>query len=446
MAGATPSKPMKTFQIGLLGAGTVGTGVLTLLKENADVLEKRTGCRFEVKRVLVRDPSKPRQAIAGELLTTDGMPIVQDPAIQVVIEAMGGMEPAHSLVRTALQNGKHVITANKELIAKAGHELLSLAHECGVALLYEASVAGSIPILHNLQHTLAGNRIEKLVGIVNGTTNFMLSLIEISSREHAGQAYTSALSEAQRLGYAEADPASDVEGYDARYKTAILAGLAFHVFVPLESVHREGILHITGRDMEWAHKFDHTIKLLGIAQREPDSQISVRVHPTLVPLDHPLARVSGAMNAVWLTGNGFGQMLFQGPGAGSLPTASAIMGDLIQVAHCIRGDSIAHLPPLPVGFQPSIPIAQSENAYFVHCLMRNPSKTFAEAAPEMERHGVEISRVQSAPLTADNEEERAEFAWITHPVEESKFLSAIQALQALPDVIAVHSHLRVLTV
>lgn len=437
---------MKTIQIGLLGAGTVGSGVIALLKENADILEKQTGCRFEVKRVLVRDLSKPRQAIGSERLTTDGLSIVQDPAIQVVMEAMGGMEPAYSLIRAALQNGKHVITANKELMAKAGHDLLSLAHERTIALLYEASVAGSIPILHNLQHTLAGNRIERLVGIVNGTTNFMLSLIEASSKEHAGQAYAYALSEAQRLGYAEADPASDVEGFDAQYKTAILAGLAFQTFVPLESVHREGILHITGRDMEWAHSLEHTIKLFGIAQRDANGQISVRVHPALVPFDHPLARVSGAMNAVWLTGNGFGEMLFQGPGAGSLPTASAMMGDLIQVARCIRNGSIAHLPPLPVDSQPSIPISQSENAYFVHCLMSNPSKAFAEAASEMEKYGVGIARVQFAPLTTDNEQERAEFAWITHPVEESKLLSALQAVRALPDIMAVHSHLRVLTV
>lgn len=439
---------MKTTTIGLLGAGTVGSGVLALLRENSDILEKQTGCRFEVGRILVRDSSKLRPGISDGQLTTDGFAIVHDPAVQVVIEVMGGTEPAHSLIRTALQNGKHVITANKELIAKAGHELLPCAQECGVALLYEASVAGSLPILHNLQHTLAGNRIDRVIGIVNGTTNFMLSLIESVGKEHAGQAYTHALAEAQRLGYAESDPASDVEGFDAQYKMAILARLAFNVFVPLESIHREGILHITGRDMEWAHSLEHTIKLLGIARREPDGRISVRAHPALVPFDHPLSRVSGAMNAVWLTGNGFGQMLFQGPGAGSLPTASAILGDLIQVARCMKSGSTAHLPPLPAGLHASTPIEQSENAYFVHCLMKNPSKTFAEAASEMEKHGGRISRVQFAPVAADNadnEEEKAEFAWITHPVEEGKFLNALQAIQALPDVAAVYSRLRVLT-
>jgi homoserine dehydrogenase len=437
---------MKTITIGLLGAGTVGSGVLALLRENATILEKQTGCRFEVLRILVRDSSRLRPGISDGQLTTDGFAIVNDPAVQVVIEVMGGMEPASSLIRGALQSGKHVITANKELIAKAGHELLPFAHKNNVALLYEASVAGSIPILHNLQHTLAGNRIEKVIGIVNGTTNFMLSLIESVGKEHAGQAYTHALSEAQRLGYAEANPTSDVEGYDAQYKIAILAGLAFKTFVPLESVHREGISHITERDMEWAHSLEHTIKLLGIVQRESGGKISVRVHPALVPFDHPLSRVSGAMNAVWLTGNGFGQMLFQGPGAGSLPTASAIIGDLIQVARCIQSNTITHLPPLPAGFQESIPIEQSENVYFVHCLMSNPSKAFAEVASEMERHGVNISRVQFAPLPADNEQERAEFAWMTQPIEEGKFMSALQAIQTLPDVIAVHSPLRVLSV
>jgi len=237
-----------------------------------------------------------------------------------------------------------------------------------------------------------------------------------------------------------------VEGFDARYKMAILAGLAFNTFIPLDSVHREGILHITGRDMEWAHSLEHTIKLLGIARRDRDGSISVCVHPSLVPYDHPLSRVSGAMNAVWLSGNGFGQMLFQGPGAGSLPTASAILGDLIQTARCIQSGSIAHLPPLPVGFQASMPIEQSKNAYFVHCLIKNPSKTFAKAASEMEKHRVSIARVQFAPVAADNDQEEAEFAWITEPVEERKFLNALHAIQALPDIITVHNHLRVLSI
>ncbi|MFN3690287.1 MAG: homoserine dehydrogenase, partial [Fimbriimonadales bacterium] len=249
----------KILRLSILGAGTVGGGVLTLLRENADLLQAHTGKRFEVRHVLVRDLQKPRAvAIAPKLLTTDPQRAICDPKVDIVLELMGGLEPARALIRDALLAGKHVITANKLVMAVSGDELIRLAQQRGVRLLYEASVAGSLPILTALQGALAGNRITRVVGIVNSTTNFILRAMEraLESGEPADTAYDAALRSAQELGYAEADPSSDVDGYDAQYKTAILARLAFLQYVPLESVYREGITHLSGRDLLWAKRLN----------------------------------------------------------------------------------------------------------------------------------------------------------------------------------------------
>jgi homoserine dehydrogenase len=247
---------------------------------------------------------------------------------------MGGLEPARTLIRDALQAGKHVITANKLVMAVSGDELLRLARQRGVRLLYEASVAGSLPILNALQGALGGNRIERVVGIVNSTTNFILREMEraLDAGEPAETAYASALRKAQENGYAEADPTSDVEGYDAQYKTAILARLAFLQYVPLESVYREGITHLSGRDLLWARRLNMGLKLLSISERLPDGRLCARVHPTLIPRECPLYVVRGAFSGVWLQGNGFQEMSLHGFGAGARATASAVLGDLIEVA------------------------------------------------------------------------------------------------------------------
>ncbi len=332
-----------TIGIALLGAGTVGGGVWSLLNENADLLFAQTGCRFEVRRVLVRDLQKPRTvAIPSEVLTTDPQQAIHDPQVQVVIEVLGGLEPARTLMRQALEAGKHVITANKMVMAIAGEELVRLAYSKGVRLLYEASVAGSLPILTALQGALSGNRITRVVGIVNSTTNFILGMMEqgLERGVPAEESYAHALREAQWLGYAEADPTSDVEGYDAQYKMAILARLAFLQYVPVEAVYREGIVHLTGRDLLWAQRLGYGLKLLGTAERLPDGRLNVRVHPMLLPADNPLCVVKGAFSGVWLQGNGFRDMLMHGMAAGARPTASAVIGDLIEVAR--------HPEPLPI--------------------------------------------------------------------------------------------------
>ncbi|MCS7273212.1 MAG: homoserine dehydrogenase [Fimbriimonadales bacterium] len=325
----------KTVGLALLGAGTVGGGVLTLLQENADLLYAQTGKRFVVRHVVVRDLSKPRTIpIPPRVLTTDAQRAFADPKVSVVLELMGGLEPARSYIREALQRGKHVITANKLVMAVAGEELIRLAQQQRVRLLYEASVAGSLPILTALQGALAGNRITRVVGIVNSTTNFILREMEraVEANEPAETAYANALRKAQELGYAEADPTSDVEGYDAQYKTAILARLAFLQYVPVESVYREGITHLSGRDLLWAARLQMGLKLLSITERLPDGRLCARVHPTLIPREHPLYAVRGAFSGVWLQGNGFQEMFFHGFGAGARATASAVIGDLIEIA------------------------------------------------------------------------------------------------------------------
>lgn len=327
----------KVLRLSILGAGTVGGGVLTLLRENADLLQAQTGKRFEVRHVLVRELGKSRAvAIPPKLLTTEPQQAVYDPKVHVVLELMGGLEPARTLIRDALQAGKHVITANKLVMAVAGDELLQLARRQGVRLLYEASVAGSLPILDALQGALAGNRIQRVVGIVNSTTNFILREMEraldLGAGEPAETAYEAALRKAQESGYAEADPTSDVEGYDAQYKTAILARLAFLQYVPLESVYREGITHLSVRDQLWAGRLGMGLKLLSISERLPDGRLCARVHPTLIPRECPLYAVRGALSGVWLQGNGFQEMSLHGFGAGARATASAVLGDLIEVA------------------------------------------------------------------------------------------------------------------
>ncbi len=365
---------MRTVQIALLGAGTVGSGVLSLLRENADLLMAQTGCQFEVRHVVVRDLAKPRAVpVPSERLTTDAERAINDPEVEIVIEVMGGLEPPRSLIRQALQAGKNVITANKMVMAIAGEELLRLAMERGVDLLYEASVAGSLPILTLLQGALAGNRIERVVGIVNSTTNFILTRMEqaLTDGTPAEEAYAMALAQAQQLGYAEADPSSDVEGYDAQYKMAILARLAFLQYVPVEAVYREGITHLDGRDLMWAHQLGYGIKLIGTAERLPDGRLNVRVHPLLLPRDHPLCSLKDANSGIFLQGNGFQQLFIHGFAAGARPTASAVVGDLILVARNLMLGVTGKQPQPCLQPGETAPIEALTSRYYVRAVGTN---------------------------------------------------------------------------
>jgi homoserine dehydrogenase len=411
----------KTVRLSILGAGTVGGGVLTLLRENADLLEAQTGKRFEVRHVLVRDLSKPRAvAIPPKLLTTDPQRALCDPKVDIVLELMGGLEPARSLIRDALQSGKHVITANKLVMAVSGDELIRLAQQQGVRLLYEASVAGSLPILNALQGSLAGNRLSRVVGIVNSTTNFILREMEraVDAGEPAETAYDAALRKAQELGYAEADPSSDVEGYDAQYKTAILARLAFLQYVPLESVYREGITHLSGRDLLWAKRLNMGLKLLSISERLPDGRLCARVHPTLIPRDCPLYVVRGAFSGVWLQGNGFQEMSFHGFGAGARATASAVIGDLIEVAR----------HPKPLRFEdPSLrpgetaPIESLTMRYFVRLSASSEDALRALREP-LQTLGAEFHPSETL-------EQGVEQVALTPPLNEGEFQSTITRMR-----------------
>ena len=323
--------------IGMLGCGVVGSQVARLLTEDSGDFAARSGARLSLKRIAVRDLSAKREHVKSELLTADSNSVVDDPTIDIVIEVMGGIEPARALILKAITNGKSIITANKALLAKHGAELFEAADKKGVDLYYEAAVGGAIPILRPLRESIVGDHVHRIMGIVNGTTNYILTKMD-----EEGSDFGVALKEAQELGFAEADPTADVEGHDAAAKAAILAGLAFHTRVTSDQVSAEGITKITSRDVAVAHDINHVIKLLAIAELTEKGEVSVRVQPTLLPRQHPLAAVRNAFNAIFVEAESAGELMFYGRGAGGAPTASAILGDLIAIARNMTSGGAGH--------------------------------------------------------------------------------------------------------
>ncbi len=323
--------------IGMLGCGVVGSQVARLLTEDSGDFAARSGARLSLKRIAVRDLSAKREHVKSELLTADSNSVVDDPTIDIVIEVMGGIEPARTLILKAITNGKSIITANKALLAKHGAELFEAADKKGVDLYYEAAVGGAIPILRPLRESIVGDHVHRIMGIVNGTTNYILTKMD-----EEGSDFGVALKEAQELGFAEADPTADVEGHDAAAKAAILAGLAFHTRVTSDQVSAEGITKITSRDVAVAHDINHVIKLLAIAELTEKGEVSVRVQPTLLPRQHPLAAVRNAFNAIFVEAESAGELMFYGRGAGGAPTASAILGDLIAIARNMTSGGAGH--------------------------------------------------------------------------------------------------------
>ena len=322
--------------VGLLGFGGVGQSVYRTLAEQRDYYAARSGRAIAVPRIAVRDRARPRAvSVDPSVLTDDALAIATDPALAVIVEVMGGIEPAITCIRAALEAGKHVVTANKEVMAIAGPELLELAYQRNVELLYEASVGGGIPIIAPLQRDLHANEVAAVQAIINGTTNFMLTAM---ARE--GLTYEAALAEAQRRGYAEPDPANDVDGTDAAYKLAILATLAFHVTVRPDDVYREGITQLTPKDFTYARRLGYVVRLVATARRAAGG-LDVRVHPTLLPEDDPLAKVDGVLNAIAVEGNLIGRALFEGPGAGPAPTTSAVIADLLDIVRGIASGAAA---------------------------------------------------------------------------------------------------------
>lgn len=331
------SEVKQELGIGMLGCGVVGSQVARLLTEDSGDFAARSGARLNLKRIAVRDISAKREHVKSELLTTDSNSVVDDPTIDIVIEVMGGIEPARTLILKAITNGKSIITANKALLAKHGAELFEAADKKGVDLYYEAAVGGAIPILRPLRESIVGDHVHRIMGIVNGTTNYILTKMD-----EEGSDFGAALKEAQQLGFAEADPTADVEGHDAAAKAAILAGLAFHTRVTSDQVSAEGITKITARDVAVAHDINHVIKLLAIAELTEKGEVSVRVQPTLLPRQHPLAAVRNAFNAIFVEAESAGELMFYGRGAGGAPTASAILGDLIAIARNMTSGGAGH--------------------------------------------------------------------------------------------------------
>ena len=323
--------------IGMLGCGVVGSQVARLLTEDSGDFAARSGAKLSLKKIAVRDVAAKREHVKNELLTKDADSLVGNPSIDIVIEVMGGIEPARTLILKAIANGKSIITANKALLAKHGAELFEAADKKGVDLYYEAAVGGAIPILRPLRESIVGDHVHRIMGIVNGTTNYILTKMD-----EEGSDFGAALKEAQQLGFAEADPTADVEGHDAAAKAAILAGLAFHTRVTSDQVSAEGITKISARDVAVAHDINHVIKLLAIAELTEKGEVSVRVQPTLLPRQHPLAAVRNAFNAIFVEAESAGELMFYGRGAGGAPTASAILGDLIAIARNMTSGGAGH--------------------------------------------------------------------------------------------------------
>lgn len=416
----------------MLGCGVVGTQVARLLSQHQQELSTRSGARLVLSKIALRDLGTPRDGVDASLLTTDAISIVTDPEIDLVIEVMGGIEPARELILAAIANGKSVVTANKALLATYGADLYSAADAQGVDLYYEAAVAGAIPILRPLRESLVGDHVQRIIGIVNGTTNYILTKMD-----EEGIAFSEALQGAQNLGYAEADPTADVEGFDAAAKAAILAGLAFHTRVTSDDVYREGITSITATDVAVAKSMGHIIKLLAIAELTTDDHISVRVHPTLIPRSHPLASVREAYNAVYVEAESAGQLMFYGRGAGGEPTASAILGDVVAVArNVIRGA----LGPRESDYadRAFAPIGQVRTQYLIRLNVADKPGVLASVAQAFADEGVSIQTVRQSGRGLD-----AELIVVTHGATDLALSSTVKRLSQMDTVRTVESVIRV---
>ena len=423
---------MKTLKVGMLGCGVVGSQIARLLVENKSDLTSRAGANLELVKVAVKNIKTKREGIPSNLLTDDAKSIVNDPEIDLIIEVIGGITPAKELILAAIKNGKSVVTANKALLAQAGAELYTAADNANVDLYYEAAVAGAIPILRPLRESLVGDQVLRIMGIVNGTTNYILTKMDES-----GTAFEDALKQAQALGFAEADPTADVEAIDAASKAAILAGLAFHSRVSDSDVYREGITKITATDVKVAKAMDMVIKLLAIAELTPGGEISVRVHPALLSRTHPLASVRESFNAVFVEAKSAGQLMFYGKGAGGEPTASAILGDLVAVArHKVTGgigpkeSDYADLKIAKIG--------QTKTRYLIRLNVADKPGVLESVAHVFASHGVSIQTVRQTGAG-----DKAELIVMTHSSTESALSETVKDLSKLSAVTDVASVLRV---
>ena len=425
---------MKPIKVAMLGCGTVGTEVARLLTDQAEDFAARIGAPVELTGIAVRRPNKHRE-VPAELLTTDADSLVESD-VDVVVEVIGGIEPVRSLLLKALRAGKSVVTANKALLAEHGPELYAAADASGADIYFEAAVAGAIPLLRPLRESLAGDRITRVMGIVNGTTNYILSAMSAT-----GAGYGETLDEASRLGYAEADPTADVDGFDAASKAAILASLAFHTRVTAGDVHREGISAVTSADIAAARGLGRTVKLLAICERVTDADgvesVAVRVHPAMIPNSHPLASVGGAFNAVFVEADAAGQLMFYGQGAGGAPTASAVLGDLVAVARNIvaggRGPRESAYADLPVR-----PMGQASTRYHISLDVADRPGVLSQVAAVFAEHDVSIAVVRQEGRPVD-----ASLVVVTHAASDAALRGTVEKIAGLPVVREVVSVMRV---
>ncbi|MFF7214300.1 homoserine dehydrogenase [Streptomyces sp. NPDC008238] len=424
------TRPLK---VALLGCGVVGSEVARIMTTHADDLAARIGAPVELAGIAVRRPNRVRAGVPAELLTTDATALVKRGDIDVVVEVIGGIEPARSLITTAFEHGASVVSANKALLAADGAKLHAAAVEQGVDLYYEAAVAGAIPLIRPLRESLAGDKVNRVLGIVNGTTNFILDKMDST-----GAGYSEALDEATALGYAEADPTADVEGFDAAAKAAILAGIAFHTRVTIDDVHREGITEVTATDIASAQRMGCTVKLLAICERSADGRsVTARVHPAMIPLTHPLASVREAYNAVFVEAAAAGRLMFYGPGAGGSPTASAVLGDLVATCRNklvgTTGPGESAYAQLAVG-----PMGEVVTRYHISLDVADKPGVLAQVATVFAEHQVSIDTVRQQGKDGD-----ASLVVVTHRAADAALGATVEALRELDTVRGVASIMRV---
>ncbi len=422
----------KTIKAALLGLGTVGGGVYKLVQRQKEEMVKKSGANLEITRILVHNMNKQREGVDASLLTDNWKEIIEDPEISIVIEVMGGIEPAKTMILEALCAGKNVVTANKDLVAVHGRELLDAAQENQVDFLFEAAVAGGIPIIRPLKQCLAVNEIDEVIGIVNGTTNYILTKMF-----EDGMDFSEALAKATELGYAEADPTADVEGLDAGRKVAILASIAFHSRVVFDDVYTEGITKISAKDVAYAKEFGSVIKLLGVAHNREDG-IEVAVYPMMLPKNHPLASVRDSFNAVFVHGDALDDAMFYGRGAGELPTASAVMGDVIDI---IRDIQFSCTGRISCTCYKNTPVKSSDdvkNKFFVRMQVTNKPGVLARIASMFGEHKVSISKVIQKVIT----DGVAELVIVTEAVKEYHMQDALLHLREMDTTQEISSVIR----
>jgi len=421
------------INIGLLGCGTVGSGVVKLLKKNEEIITKRTGDTIVIKKVLEKDRDKCLSlGIDERMIVQDISEILNDEEIDIIVELIGGIEPAFDFIVQAMQKGKSVVTANKDLIAIKGRELFEMAEENDVDFYFEASVAGGIPIIYPLKQSLAGNRIREVIGILNGTTNYILTKM---SRE--GRAFDEILAEAQKLGYAEADPSSDVNGLDAARKIAILSSIAFNTRVTLDNVYVEGITSIEPADIRYAQELGYVVKLLAIAKEDEEGRVQARVHPAFIPRTHPLAAVDDVFNAVFVQGDAVGEIMHYGRGAGQMPTASAVVGDIIDIARNIMYNVNGRIGCTCYESKPIVNIKQLNAQFYIRMTVKDRPGVLAGIAGVFGNNNVSI-----ATVLQKTRGDMAELIMITHEVREQDLEDSLAVLRGMSIVGKINNVIR----